>query len=44
MALSGPMDTLVLPEMKTNWYENIRSKWFVQDPSDVNQAREPGNK
>ena len=42
MALSGPIDTIILPEMETNWRENIRSKWFVEDSSDVNQAREPG--
>ena len=36
------MKDLVKREYKTKWIDELYPKWFVQDPEDVDQAREPG--
>ena len=42
MALGDSIESIILPEKRTEWDNNIRDKWFVQNPNDVHQAREPG--
>ena len=42
MALGGSIEEIILPEKRIDWDNNIRDKWFVQDPNDVHQSREPG--
>ena len=40
--MTKPLDQLVKPEYKTKWEKELYQKWFVQDPEDVDQSREPG--
>ena len=42
MALSKPINEIILPEKREQWFSQIRPKWFVIDENDIDQARFPG--
>ena len=42
LAMTKPLEELVLIDKKEEWNARVRSEWFVLDESDINQIREPG--
>ena len=42
MALTKPIDDIILPQFRDEWFEKIRHQWFVTDENDINQTRYPG--
>ena len=42
LALTKPISELVYANKKEQWVSNIYNNWFVQDETDIDQAREPG--
>ena len=41
-ALTAPLDEIIKPEKYEEWVNVIQPQWFVQNPDDPDQAREPG--
>ena len=43
MALTKPIDEIILPQYRDYWFKTLRHQWFVIDEKDINQARLPGS-
>ena len=42
LALTRPINELVREDKRSAWDEHVYAKWFVRDPSSIQQVREPG--
>ena len=42
MALAEPIENIILPEFRDDWYQQLHHQWFVTDVKDINQVRLPG--
>ena len=42
LAMTKPIDELVLEDKREVWSNKCYSEWFVRDENDINQVREPG--
>ena len=40
--MTSALDDLIKPELKHKWNTEIRPRWFVQNPDDPDESREPG--
>ena len=42
LAMTKPLNELVLPEKRDKWDSEIFDQWFVRDNTNIDQVREPG--
>ena len=42
LAMTRPLHELVKPGLEAEWEKNIFPKYFVQDPTSIDQCRQPG--
>ena len=42
LAMTKPLNELVLPEKREKWNSEIFDQWFVRDYNNIDQVREPG--
>ena len=42
IAMTRPLNELVKPELRAEWDTDIYPNFFVQDPANIDQCRQPG--